>query len=480
MIVVALPASDVVSSHLSDSLEEQPAGAELSSATNRIQFSDSELETEAAIQATAFQEALSAQPSTVNNARNTRPANRNSAVRFGSSTALARVPVRQPTYMIADTTGGGCGGLFISGSLVASIMHPTFACSRLNIAENNSPVVHDRAYLSYRHFHNASEVTVFGNTPGGGTGEQNIERLTLGMERTIANDQSLEVRLPINRQLNSDLYFAQFDNEQTVLPLNDYTGEVGNVSIIWKKQLIERDSFYVSTGVAVNLPTAPAVTLRGQIDDNNFVIRDPDTGADLGLPRLPVELTMQGVVRNQTVNLSPFLGYVHTPSETWFSQGFFQVDVPLNESKADLAFDYRLGILNPPALQESEQLAQQTLLRLNWGVGRWLIHHTHDDEAWLQSLGMMFELHYTTTLNDAKLAGPLELTQAQQIQNVTIQPIVLNVGNIANRVDVLNCVLGIPLTIGKTTISNGFVVPLRESPDRGFDFEYNLLMNRKF
>jgi hypothetical protein len=458
--------------------EENSAESSETSEVFRFHFDDSteELNDFEEKQVSAFQAPAS---SSANASAGSRATNRNSAVRFGTSTAVARAPSRQPTYMIADTSGGGCGGLFISGSLVASIQHPTFACSRLNIAENNSPIVHDRAYVSYRHFHNASEVTVFGNTPGGGTGELNIERFTLGMERTITDDQSIEARLPINRQLNSDLYFAQFDNEQTVLPLDDYANEIGNISLIWKKRMIENDVFYASTGIAVNLPTAPAVTLRGQIDDDNFVIRDPNTGADLGLPRVPVELTMQGVIRNQTVNLSPFIAYSYTPSERWFSQGFLQVDVPLNESKADLSFDYRFSILNPPAIQVDDQLAQQTLLRLNWSLGNWFYQNDEPDSL-LKALGGVVEVHYTTTLNDAKIAGPLELTQAMQIQNVAIQPIVLNVGNIANRIDVVNLVLGVPLRFERTTISNGFVVPLRESPDRGFDFEYNLLVNRKF
>ena len=59
--------------------------------------------------------------------------------RFGTAgSTYGQTAFSRPTYMIADNSGGGCGGLFIQGSLVASIMHPTFACSRLNIAESET------------------------------------------------------------------------------------------------------------------------------------------------------------------------------------------------------------------------------------------------------------------------------------------------------------------------------------------------------
>jgi len=418
---------------------------------------------------TAFAPSLSTQP-------RARPAP-GRQLRFGTAGGSARL-ASQPTYMIADTSAGGCGGLFIEGNLVASIMHPTFACSRLNIAENNSPTVQDRAYFSYRHFHNASEIEVFSNTPGGGVGQQNIDRYTFGLERRLLCDCcSVEFRLPVNSQLNSDLFFAQFENEQTVLPLSDYVEELGNVSLILKHRILEAENVYISGGLAFNFPTAPDVRIRGLVDDPNFVIRDSD-GNDTGV-RADVDLTVDGLVRNETVNVSPFVGFVWQPSERWFTQGFGQIDVAINESDGIIDLDARLRILPTPItlvrdLHESDRLAQQTLLRLNWGVGYWLIDEP--DAPYLNQLGIMFEAHYTTTLNDAKLLGPLEVLP----QFLVIPPVVLTVGNIANRVDVVNMVVGVPTRIGRTTLTHGFVFPVRESPDRGFDFEYSLLVNRQF
>jgi hypothetical protein len=88
----------------------------------------------------------------------------------------------------------------------------------------------------------------------------------------------------------------------------------------------------------------------------------------------------------------------------------------------------------------------------------------------------MFEVHYTTTLNDAKLLGPVEVLPAVG----PIPAVELTVGNIVNRVDVLNMVLAVPTRVGQTTVTHGFVAPVRDVPDRGFDFEYSLLVNRQF
>jgi hypothetical protein len=54
------------------------------------------------------------------------------------------------------------------------------------------------------------------------------------------------------------------------------------------------------------------------------------------------------------------------------------------------------------------------------------------------------------------------------------------VGNGDNRVDILNAALGVSANVGGWVVTNGFVAPLRRAPDRGFDFEYNLQIQRPF
>jgi hypothetical protein len=56
----------------------------------------------------------------------------------------------------------------------------------------------------------------------------------------------------------------------------------------------------------------------------------------------------------------------------------------------------------------------------------------------------------------------------------------ISVGNQANRVDILNLATGFAVDLNRWKVTNGFVVPLREGSDRGFDFEYNLQVQTRF
>jgi hypothetical protein len=86
------------------------------------------------------------------------------------------------------------------------------------------------------------------------------------------------------------------------------------------------------------------------------------------------------------------------------------------------------------------------------------------------------ELHYTTTLQDAKVFRR-EFPASAFGEPV---PVAASVGNVANRVDVVNLVLGLAAEVGRTTITNGFVMPLSQDDNKAFDFEYNLQVQRRF
>lgn len=409
----------------------------------------------------------------------------------GSSLAVNSVP-----NMIADNTGGGCGGLFIGGALVAEVAHPTFACSRLNIAENNSPLVRDRIFYSYRHFHNGSTVDLFRYSPQGRAGDLDIDRHTFGFESRVTDNTSIEFRVPINTQLSSNLSFTQGDSGSTTNGsnnnlnsiLNDRTTNIGNLDLIFKSRLSTSETFYLSGGFGLNLPTAPSVHVRGNVNDQNYQLYDPDltlqqnaiNGPLNGTPPTgdTVLLQFDGTYRNQTVNLSPFLAFVWIPDEALFTQGFVQVDVPLNESNGRLGLFLDAGGLNYDTLAnpQAAKLAQQTLLRLNYGIGGWLYT---SDTGYLSSLGLMFEAHYTTTLNDSDVVT-LNIAQPGAISlPVLDRGLTAGFGNLENRVDVLNFVVGVPMRFGSTTIYNGFVAPAPHM-DRGFDFEYMFAINRQY
>jgi len=98
-----------------------------------------------------------------------------------------------------------------------------------------------------------------------------------------------------------------------------------------------------------------------------------------------------------------------------------------------------------------------------------------DGSRYFHSIAAMFEVHYTTALGDADVVGPFDLE--------TISPPTFtstSVGNVANRFDIVNLTAGVPMIVGRTTITNAFTVPIRGDLNRGFDFEYSLLIDRRF
>lgn len=389
--------------------------------------------------------------------------------------------------MIGDTSGGGCGSLNISGVTAATISHPTFACSRLNIAENNSPVVNDRAYVTWRHFENASDIDIYSQTPNGGSLRPSIDRVIFGFERRWNERNSVELRIPVNAELNSDLYFEQLSGPrvtgtqrarpQITLPLHDTTTELGNINLVWKHEFVDHEKFYFSGGLGLNIPTAPNVRIRAHVDDRQFEVFDLTQNPPTVLVRTPVQLDINAVIKNQTFNLSPFLGAIYFPDPSWFVQAFTQLDQPLNPSQAQMTENVSAPFVlrTPINDMKTGNIYQQTLLRFNLSGGHWWIRN--QQARWVKGLGTMLELHYSTTLTDARLLGPFEVIPANRFTDASL----LTVGNLDNRVDVLNFVVGVPLQVRKTLITNAYVVPLkREGRHEGFDYEYTLLINRYF
>ena len=388
--------------------------------------------------------------------------------RASSRSGRSRVP-----YMIGDTASGTCGTLTFDGAPFADVEHPTFACSRLNIAENNSAAPQDRAFFSYRHFHNISQTNVLEMFNA-----VEIDLFTLGIEKTFNQGlSSLELRAPIARELNSELEIFDTPARNT-LPLSDRNAEFGNLSVVFKRLLFECDSFLISAGVAANIPTADDVEIDGAFDGLIGLITDPipiDANADF---------TFNALVRNDTVNLSPYLAWQATPRcRRWFHQGFFQVDIPMNRSRADVEI---LGTVTPLAfipavnldLDTAGRIDQQTLLRLNLGWGYWL--HRGAERDLLRGIAAMFEVHYTAT---ADKAAPLRRRITEYILgppiNTTI-PVDLIVGNQFDRINIVNLTSGISLDLDDWVITNGFTAPVTTNENKPFDFEYNLQIQKRF
>lgn len=448
------------------------------------------------------QEGVDAGPTT--ESLNSRPINPTSPAQTNASRTARPVsqPVSRPPqgsrfsslsdvpYMIGDTTGGGGAAIQLGGFPTANagsngnpggvekagkpsllIQHPSFGNSRLNIAENNSPVVSDRVYMNYRHFHNASEIDIFSYSPLGGLKSLDINTWTLGIERKLTDNSSVDIRLPILSQLASNLNITQTTGPVTSFPLNDTNVTVGNLGLIFKMALIQSDELYMSAGTALNLPTAPNVSVRTNINDDQFQNYNPSNGLPLGSP-FPFRLSMNTRYMNDTVNLTPFLGTIIRPSPSIYGMSFLQLDVPLNSSRVDANGTSFVNNQLASAFNLQGRVDQQVLLRTNLAAGKWLWQN--DRDRLVNSMGLQGEMHYTTSLNDADVIGPIPAVPNLGVGSA------LGFGNTANRIDLLDTVIGVQSVLQRTLITNSFIVPIRSGSDRIYDFEYSLSVIRRF
>lgn len=382
--------------------------------------------------------------------------------------------------MIGDTSGGTCGSLQLGAGKPAAIVgHPTFACSRLNIAENNSALIRDRFYVSYRHFNKASNIGGFLTTPDGGQqGTLNIDRITVGLERMIADECSLELRVPINRQLTSSLSFTRVTSPstgetETFVPIDDYDIDLGNIGLILKHELHRSQRLFISGGVAFDFPTSRDVEIKNNLVNGTFIIENPDGSSTL-VPNQNSDIDAQ--IQNELLTISPFLAFVASPHENWFVQGFVQVDKPLRNLSVSIDATSSLPAIGipPTTISGSEPIEIQSLGRFNLGIGRWFNwkHYSRNRRR----VAITSEIHYTTTLEDAVL------TEFNLIPGAppTAPPIQLSLGNISNRNDVLTNTSGLIFVADKTTVTTAVGIPLRGGDDRGFQVEYNFSVDRRF
>ena len=373
-------------------------------------------------------------------------------------------------YMVGDVPGGGKGQLRVQGGTSVLVEHPTFGGGRLNIAENNSPVAADRIFANYRHFENATDINVLSFGTVGGRNSLNVDTFTFGVEKKVTDNSSFEFRVPVSEQLTSNIPIAQTGGAQIAIPLSDRNARVGNLGMIYKLALLSSDEWYFSSGVALNLPTAPDVRVQYTVNDPQFPVTIQ--GVPIG-QTIALNYRLNTVASNETVNLSPFFSAYWQPQSRLYGLGFVQVDTPLNQSTVQTDGSTRINGQQAFAFNTTNQVNQQTLLRGNLGMGAWLWKDEADRTV--HSCSILSEFHYTSSLNNADVVGPVVVER-----NLGNGNSVLNFGNTAGRVDLLNAVLGVQTVIGKTVFVHGFVAPLRSGADKAYDFEYSFSLNRLF
>jgi hypothetical protein len=294
------------------------------------------------------------------------------------------------------------------------IVPPGSLVGRYKVAENNSPIPRDRAFFSYNHFN---------GTPLG----RDVNRFTPGIEKTFFDGMgSVEARLPFASTLNGDLIV---DNVFS----NGNDTRLGNLQLAVKMLLTYSDTWILSGGLGVAVPTA---------DDINA--RLPD-----GTPLLRIE--------NEAFHLQPFIGYLYAPDNYFYFQGFSQIDIDLN---GDPVFANPIAPFGT-TLRPIGRLRDRTLWSNDIAIGYWLFR---DSCSFISGVAPQLEVHYDQTLDEYSTlrSGGVVLSGGGSYTSVALTGAL----NVELRQD--------------ATLTLGMALPVTDDFNRGFDWEFMLQFNYRF
>ena len=164
---------------------------------------------------------------------------------------------------------------------------------QLRIAENVSPMPRDRIFFNYSYFQDAQFSQVL---------QSDVNRFTPGFEKTFMDGNgSIEFRAPFATSLDS---VVNLSDGQT----NSGNVAWGNLNLTAKILMYRSSSFAFSTGLQVVVPTARDTILKSDVTGD----------------------VVDGRISNGATHLLPFAGWLYTPNDRFFGQGFLQVDTDAN------------------------------------------------------------------------------------------------------------------------------------------------------
>ena len=385
-----------------------------------------------------------------------------------SSVSAPSSPQTLAPNMLGDLFG--TGGAFFLGyqngagqGVSANNLTPVNGGRRLKMGEAVSPMPRNRVFFSYNLFRGpyrteapAGGVTPLGNDTvmigngngpaGAGARNFDLNRFTFGIEKTFFNDRvSTEVRIPFSHTLDPDLLVS---DDGTVPGMT--STQIDNVSVSLKGILHRSRKLAVSGGLVINVPSASGVTIQ-----QNF--NDVAGGTMLGHI---VD------IRNDAVHFGPFLGYLITPNDRLFLQGFVQYDFGLSANQT-----FFTPIVDGVSQARQDGLLNdQSLMQFDVALGYWVYRNPR--AKWIRGFAPIAELHYTTTTDNADLI-PFN-NAAGAYQSI--------VGNTLNRLDIINMTVGSAMQVGdRGTLSSGVVLPLNRGDHNFlFDWEFQLQLNYRF
>jgi hypothetical protein len=233
---------------------------------------------------------------------------------------------------------------------------PGAVVGRQKLAENSSPIPRSRVFVNYSFFNDTALA------PEG----VDLHRVTPGFEWALLGDSvSVEVRAPFASSLDSDVNFFGRTSTREVT--------FGNVTGWLKALMWESDTLSWSAGVGMTIPTADDFTVQ-------------EGGATLF------------EVGNSSYHVLPFLGFLWTPSERCFLQGFLQFDIDANGNPVYVSsFNNGLPTGN---LTKIGNVNDATYAFIDVGFGYWMYRNRHCD-GFINGFAPTIELHYNAATRSA-------------------------------------------------------------------------------
>ena len=281
---------------------------------------------------------------------------------------------------------------------------------RQRISDNESPIPTDRVFFDYSYFHDAAMAM-----------PSDANRFVPGFEKTLLDGRmSVEMRFPMGVMESSNIVADSSSFSST--------GQFGDVEVILKAILLQEETWTLSMGLGISVPTAP----------------DVNVGLADGTPLAKIA--------NHSTHLLPFFGLFVKPNDDWFAQAYVQIDIGASD-------DHVWANLNGSGLTPIGDVCDQTQIFIDAMIGRWLYRNPSQR---LSGLAAVLEAHYT---------GGLNAPSAVQAAGFTI-------GDNPGGYNVLDLTVGAHAVVGKTTVTLGFATPVTQ--DRGFDGELRFFVNRTF
>lgn len=346
------------------------------------------------------------------------PSPRPSAVAYSSPILrLASVP-----NMLGDSFAP-TGMLEVEANLPYRTAIPLGGASRrVKIADNNKALPMNRCYFTYQHFNNALETTAAPGTPSFAS----VDRYTIGLEKTFFDDRwSVDVRMPFAGGFQTDVPAYAVDG-----------GDIGNLAVLLKRILVAGPCGSVAVGMGIDMPTGS--DLHGRIGTSDLLIE------------------------NNAVFLSPYVGFLWVPNQRLFYQGFLQVDVATNGDRLRITENGQQGVTTSP-----QRITEQSLMYVDLSAGYWL--YRDQCARRVTGLASIAEVHYTGTLNDANvLEGTANTTEYR-------------LGDLMGEVDFVDLTVGLHAELPRcTNLRVAGVFPLENGPQKPFDAELQISINRRF